>query len=66
MRIKLTAYELCVLIREGNQGFCTSCGEQAHGVEPDAEHYTCESCGEPTVSGVEQLLLLDQIVEATP
>lgn len=44
---------------EGNEyaGFCTACGEKAHGVEPDARGYTCESCGEPKVYGAEELLL---------
>ncbi len=28
-----------------NPGFCTDCGAEADGVEPDAEGYECESCG---------------------
>lgn len=40
-----------------NPGFCTSCGEEAEGVEPDAEDYECASCGEMTMSGAEQLLI---------
>jgi hypothetical protein len=38
-------------------GFCTACGYDQTGVEPDAEGYTCESCGKPEVSGAEQLLI---------
>lgn len=37
-------------------GFCTSCGAERDGVEPDARGYTCESCGEPDVCGAEELL----------
>jgi len=25
-------------------GFCTACGEDAYGVEPDARKYTCDVC----------------------
>ena len=39
-------------------GFCTACGEEWYGVEPDAERYTCESCGANTVYGAEMLLLM--------
>jgi len=39
-------------------GFCTHCGEEADGVEPDARDYECEACGEPGVYGVEELLLM--------
>ena len=38
-------------------GFCTSCGHDQDGVEPDAEGYTCESCGADDVTGAENLLL---------
>lgn len=38
-------------------GFCTSCGAEAQGVEPDAEDYECEGCGEPAVQGAENLLM---------
>ena len=38
-------------------GFCLACGAEAHGVEPDAREYTCESCGQPSVYGTEELIL---------
>ncbi len=42
-----------------NPGFCTSCGAEVDGCEPDAEEYDCEVCGaEGTVYGAEQLLIL--------
>jgi hypothetical protein len=31
------------------------------GVEPDAEEYECENCGEPQVMGAEQALLLGEL-----
>ena len=44
--------------RDDGTGFCIGCGEEASGVEPDAERYECESCGAMKVYGAEQLLLL--------
>lgn len=41
-------------------GFCASCGAEAFGVEPDAEKYECECCGEPAVFGAEQLLFMTE------
>lgn len=38
-------------------GFCTSCGAEASGCEPDAEGYYCEECGEHAVTGAETLLV---------
>ena len=40
-----------------NPGFCLACGAEAEGVEPDAREYECESCGEPTVYGAEELMM---------
>ena len=45
----------------GYIGFCTSCGGEQEGVEPDAEGCECESCGKRTVTGAEQLLLLGDV-----
>lgn len=42
---------------DDNRGFCTICGEEAHGVEPDACEYECESCGQRSVYGAEELLI---------
>ncbi len=38
-------------------GFCQDCGATAHGVEPDARNYKCESCGAMAVYGAEELLI---------
>lgn len=40
-----------------DKGFCLKCGAIHHGVEPDAEEYLCESCGEHAVMGVEEILI---------
>ncbi len=39
-------------------GFCTACGEEAFGVEPDARNYECESCGERKVFGASELAIM--------
>lgn len=40
-----------------NPGFCTACGHEHEGIEPDAEGYECEACGEEAVCGAEELLM---------
>lgn len=40
-----------------NPGFCTACGAEVEGVEPDARNYECDECGEDKVFGAEELLL---------
>lgn len=39
-------------------GFCTACGEEQYGFEPDARECECEFCGEHKVYGAEELLLM--------
>lgn len=41
-----------------NSGFCTACGEEQDGCEPDARNYECESCGKREVYGAEELLMM--------
>lgn len=41
-----------------NPGFCLSCGAEATSVEPDARRYACDTCGEKSVFGAEELLLM--------
>jgi len=38
-------------------GFCLSCGAEKYGVEPDAEGYRCDECGEDSVMGAEEILI---------
>ena len=41
-----------------NPGFCVKCGADADGVEPDACKYECEICGENSVYGAMELLVM--------
>ena len=54
---RITAMCIRQLHSLDNPGICLSCGEEADGCEPDAERYTCESCGEKQVYGADQALL---------
>jgi hypothetical protein len=47
-----------MLHRDDNEGFCLACGEEAFGIEPDAERYECEYCEKSAVYGAEQLLIM--------
>ncbi|MGH8294719.1 MAG: hypothetical protein ACRETZ_04350 [Steroidobacteraceae bacterium] len=38
-------------------GSCLACGAEAEGVEPDAEQYACEICGERAVYGAAEILV---------
>ena len=57
---------LAAVEADDNLGFCTACGEEAFGVEPDACGYTCESCDEPAVYGAQELLLLGGVATQAP
>ena len=55
----LTMSEIIEAIEDDqNSGFCISCGEESHGIEPDARKYECESCGAPCVYGAEEILIM--------
>ena len=41
-----------------NPGFCTACGNEQDGCEPDARNYECEVCEEPAVFGASELLIM--------
>jgi hypothetical protein len=43
---------------DDNLGFCTACGADAYGVEPDARGYECEECAAKAVYGAEELLFI--------
>ena len=54
----ITPQRLLSLVGSGESiGICTACGEEAHGVEPDAQDYRCEACGTFAMTGVESLLV---------
>ena len=43
----------------GSPGYCVTCGTSREGVEPDAQRYLCEACGdEAGVYGAEHLLMM--------
>ena len=46
---------------EDNCGLCMACGTEAECVEPDARKYKCEECGNRSVYGAEELLLMGEI-----
>lgn len=46
-------------------GWCTTCEEFTRDcTEPDAEEYDCDQCGEDTVYGAEQALIMGLIAFA--
>jgi len=44
------------ITEDSNTGFCTACGEEFYGYEPDARACECEACGQFSVYGAEELL----------
>jgi hypothetical protein len=58
MRIKMTEEEY-LQHNDAGDGVCLACGEiKEGGVEPDAEYYNCNACGENQVCGVEHALIM--------
>ena len=58
--LTLTVIEAAVRRRMSsldNPGFCTECGHEHDGVEPDATGYPCEACGADAVFGADELLM---------
>lgn len=39
-------------------GVCLNCHHVSYGVEPDAERYKCDNCGERRVFGMEAALMM--------
>lgn len=58
----MTDDEILIAIEE-YAGYCTECDAVTNdsGVEPDAEEYKCSACGDRTVMGIEQAILLNHI-----
>ena len=54
----LPTIEECMELDENGEGWCISCGTSGQGAEPDAEKYTCDECGKPSVYGAGQLAIL--------
>jgi len=62
LHCSITPERICQAVQRAqasldNPGFCTACGAEAAGVEPDAEGYKCESCGAHAVCGAEDLFI---------
>jgi len=56
--IVISQKRIMAAVESGEQiGFCTECGSEQMGVEPDANGYKCEACGHMAVTGAENLLL---------
>ena len=55
----LEPYEEIEILHEG--GWCLGCGCSVEDVEPDARKYTCDSCGQKLVYGLEELVLMGLI-----
>ena len=45
-----------------NTGFCLACGNDQDGCEPDARKYTCQSCNQPKVYGLEELAVMGLLI----
>lgn len=41
-------------------GFCLACGHEQDNVEPDANNYVCDECGESKVFGAEELIIMEE------
>lgn len=39
-------------------GFCVNCGAERECCEPDARKYPCDECGQRSVYGAEELLVM--------
>ena len=48
-------------MREDYSGFCTACGAEVCGIEPDARNCICDECDNNSVFGVEELLMMGKI-----
>jgi Zn finger protein HypA/HybF involved in hydrogenase expression len=56
---KIDADETIMAAQEGDYlGYCLCCGYQQGGCEPDAHEYECEDCGELTVYGAQELVIM--------
>lgn len=43
---------------DDNMGLCVRCGFEQEGCEPDARRYVCEACGQRSVYGAQELLIM--------
>ncbi len=60
--MKVSEKEIAEAMSEGMGGACRSCEERVREVEPDARRYKCEYCGKLEVYGLEELLMMGEII----
>jgi|DEB3_MinimDraft_2_1074329.scaffolds.fasta_scaffold10677_1 hypothetical protein len=48
-------------MNENSEGLCVACGYVSGCVEPDAERYECEHCGQNAVYGIQELLIMGRV-----
>lgn len=44
------------------EGFCVECGVTRECCEPDAREYKCEACGQLTVYGAQELIIMELVL----
>lgn len=49
-------------LMDGRYGGCIECGHVQYGCEPDARKYDCENCDELAVYGLEELLIMGNLI----
>ena len=49
-------------LEDDHFGMCTVCGEDYYHCEPDATGYKCAECGNDTVEGIANLLLMGRVI----
>jgi len=63
MQIEMTEKQVSeAMFGLDNPGVCLRCGAEAYGCEPDARNYKCESCGAHEVFGLEEAMMMGNIV----
>ena len=60
MTFSMSEDEYC-RCRYEHAGFCVARGDETFGVKPNACGRVCETCKQPQVYGIEELLLMGQV-----
>jgi len=60
--MQVSENEISDAMADGMGGACLNCEERVREVEPDARNYKCEFCGEMEVYGLEELLMMGEII----
>lgn len=64
--MKITEKRLTYLLENTYSGYCLHCDDitTEHGVEPDAQEYECPNCGNHTMMGLENALIIGKLTFA--